>query len=78
MPSKVLKYAYVEISNNEIISDPNVDEDLLFKTLLFNRGFVQAASNQAEGFHRQLKNILNLNLGIEHKIEKMIDQIWKR
>lgn len=78
IPSKVLKYSFTVISNDGIISDPNVDDELLFKTLLFNRGYVAAASNHAEGFHRQLKSIANLNLGIEHNIEKLIYQICKR
>lgn len=76
--SKVLKYSFTAISNDGIIADPNVDDELFFKTLLFNRGYVAAASNHAEGFHRQLKSIANLNLGIEHNIEKLIYQILQK
>ena len=70
-----MKSSYTELA---IIADTNVDDELLFKKLLFNRGYAAAASNHSEGFHRQLQSIAKLNLGIEHNIEKLIYQILQK
>lgn len=78
LPDKVLKYCFVCISDDKVIADPEVDDDLIKKTVLFNRSYVASSSNHAEGFHRQLKSIASLNLGIEHNIDKLIKQIYKR
>ena len=78
IPDKVLKYCFVCVQGDQIIADPNVDDALLNKTVLFNRAYVASSSNHAEGFHRQLKSIAKLNLGIEHNLEKLIEQIHKR
>lgn len=78
IPDKVLKYSFVCISDEKIIADPNVDDDLIKKTVLFNRSYVASSSNHAEGFHRQLKTIAGLHLGIENNIDLLIKQIYKR
>lgn len=78
IPDKVLKYCFVCIQEDKIIADPNVDDALLNKTVLFNRAYIASSSNHAEGFHRQLKSIAKLNLGIEYNLEKLIEQINKR
>ena len=78
IPDKVLKYYVVWIQEDIIIVDPNVDDSFLNKMILFNRVYVASSSNPEEGFHRQLKSIANLNLGIEYYLEKLIGQINKR
>mgnify|MGYP006962170302 CR=1 FL=1 len=37
IPAKVLKYCFAFISNDQVIADPNVDDELINKTVLFNR-----------------------------------------
>ena len=78
LPTKVLKYCFACISSDQVIADPNGDDELIHKTVLFNRGCIASSSNHAEGFHCQLKVIAKLNLGIENNIEKLIEQINKR
>lgn len=58
--------------------DPYVDGELINETTLFNRKYIAISSNHSRGFHPQLKVIARINLGIEHNIDKLNEQIYKR
>ncbi|KAK8897112.1 hypothetical protein M9Y10_015046 [Tritrichomonas musculus] len=66
--------------NNEetLIVDLDSNLKLLQKTVLYNRRFIAAASNHAEGFHAHLKKIAKENKGIEYNLSKLIKKINKR
>lgn len=66
----MLKHCIISISDDQIIANPNVDDESLKKTVLVNRAYIAAASNHAEGLHQHLKTIVELNLVIEYNIEK--------
>ncbi len=78
IPEKVMQYCFLTISDGKIISQPILNTSLFTQRVLYYRGFIAAASNHSEGFHRLLKVISKKNLGIEYNLTKLIEQINKK
>lgn len=78
IPEKFLTYSFLEIKEDKIVKKIDINNEFKKKTVLFKRGFIAAASNHCEGFHRQLKKISKENKGLEYNLRELYKKINNR
>ena len=75
---KFLEHCFLAINNDTIVENPNINQVLFDKTVLYKRSVVASSSNHAEGFHRYLKVIAKKKKGFEFNVAELYNVINKR
>lgn len=78
IPEKFLTYSFLEIKEDKVVKKNDINNEFKRKIVLFKRGFIAAASNHCEGFHRQLKKISKEKKGLEYNLRELYKKINNR